>query len=278
MSYLYIMSNPAMPGLVKIGRTRRDAEKRRLELSASTSAPESFKVEAVYRGANWEPLIRGYLDHYRTLKREFLRGKTEFFRLDSHDAKEAVARYVHSKDLEVALSNLQNDHFPKLNSRISYIVNKRKTDYKTRSEVLVKHILPNRFISGLSRHSINVVNHTLISKLSRICDDNRINLHSHVYFTSSSTKEDHIYININLFSEHDLLHFGFTLFVGTWSQEGTVHLFVPNHDAASFSDISISTAYSNFLVPICKFIQNEEDTLLSELGDIEVYSDLTSRL
>ena len=43
--YVYILSNPAMPGLLKIGRTVRSSEERARELSRSTSMPARFAVE-----------------------------------------------------------------------------------------------------------------------------------------------------------------------------------------------------------------------------------------
>lgn len=42
--YVYILSNPSMPGLVKIGRTTRSVEGRANELY-QTGVPEPFKVE-----------------------------------------------------------------------------------------------------------------------------------------------------------------------------------------------------------------------------------------
>jgi hypothetical protein len=44
--YVYIMTNPAMPGLVKIGSTKLMPEKRAHELSKSTAVPHPFQVEA----------------------------------------------------------------------------------------------------------------------------------------------------------------------------------------------------------------------------------------
>lgn len=43
--YVYILSNRSMPGLVKIGQTRRSPEERAREMSRNTSIPADFVVE-----------------------------------------------------------------------------------------------------------------------------------------------------------------------------------------------------------------------------------------
>ena len=44
--FIYVMSNPAMPGIYKVGKSIKDPAKDRLsELSSSTSVPEPFKLE-----------------------------------------------------------------------------------------------------------------------------------------------------------------------------------------------------------------------------------------
>src|SRR5688572_6679317 len=40
--YLYVLINPSLPGLVKIGKTNRDPEQRAAELSAATGVPTPF--------------------------------------------------------------------------------------------------------------------------------------------------------------------------------------------------------------------------------------------
>ena len=44
--YVYVLSNPSIPGIVKIGMTERDVPARALELSASTGVPEPYDVDA----------------------------------------------------------------------------------------------------------------------------------------------------------------------------------------------------------------------------------------
>ena len=45
VGYMYILSNPAMPGLLKIGFTNRDVKERVGELTAATGVPKPFEIE-----------------------------------------------------------------------------------------------------------------------------------------------------------------------------------------------------------------------------------------
>jgi len=45
VGYIYVLSNSAMPGLIKIGFTNRDVKERAQELSAATGVPTLFEVE-----------------------------------------------------------------------------------------------------------------------------------------------------------------------------------------------------------------------------------------
>ncbi len=46
IGYIYILSNPSMPGILKIGFTNRETVEQRVrELSSATAVPEPFEVE-----------------------------------------------------------------------------------------------------------------------------------------------------------------------------------------------------------------------------------------
>jgi hypothetical protein len=74
--YLYICSNPSMPGLLKIGKTTRDPHERSQALY-STGVPTPFFVEYSWEVTDCsacERLAHQALDSYRvTKKREFFR-------------------------------------------------------------------------------------------------------------------------------------------------------------------------------------------------------------
>jgi hypothetical protein len=50
--YVYLLSNPAMPGLVKIGQTTRTVKERVAELSAHTGVAAPFVIEAAFASHN----------------------------------------------------------------------------------------------------------------------------------------------------------------------------------------------------------------------------------
>jgi len=78
--YLYAMSNPSFPGLLKIGRTTKDPRDRAYELSA-TGVPTPFKVEFSIKVSNAEAAER--IVHSRFAKyREY--SNKEFFRVSIH--------------------------------------------------------------------------------------------------------------------------------------------------------------------------------------------------
>jgi hypothetical protein len=51
---VYILSNHSMPGLIKVGMTKKTADMRAEDLSRPTGIPEQFTVEAIYPTDNPE--------------------------------------------------------------------------------------------------------------------------------------------------------------------------------------------------------------------------------
>lgn len=84
IGHIYVLSNPALQGMVKIGHTlKAEAERRAVELSASTSIPLPFHVEGswlVEHPAEVELRIHQSLARFRVSKAR------EFFHLDVEDA------------------------------------------------------------------------------------------------------------------------------------------------------------------------------------------------
>jgi len=80
--YVYILSNPAMPGLLKIGHTTGRLATRVTQLSSSTGVPKPFAVEASFYAEHpkeEEARVHEALRHFRAPGREF-------FSLSTRDA------------------------------------------------------------------------------------------------------------------------------------------------------------------------------------------------
>ena len=85
--YVYVLSNPAMPGLLKIGMTTGCVDARATQLS-STGVPLDFVVEARYKCsdcADFERFVHTSLSEYR------FNDKKEFFKIDVGAAKSKIS-------------------------------------------------------------------------------------------------------------------------------------------------------------------------------------------
>lgn len=88
--YVYVLSNPSMPGLTKIGRTNRHPATRASELTAATGVPTAFKLEGYVRSADaamTEVAVHRQMDGKR------INARREFFRVEVNEAL-AIARRV----------------------------------------------------------------------------------------------------------------------------------------------------------------------------------------
>ena len=75
IGFIYIMSNPAYPGSVKIGQTRKDPEERRKELG-TTGVLQDFVLEYRALTEDYESLER---EIHRSLAKYRVRDDREFF-------------------------------------------------------------------------------------------------------------------------------------------------------------------------------------------------------
>ena len=82
LGFIYIMSNPAHPGLLKIGQTGRDPEIRRKALS-STGVPQEFVIEYQALSSDYEELEKKI--HRKLSDVRLSKGK-EFFKISVPEA------------------------------------------------------------------------------------------------------------------------------------------------------------------------------------------------
>ena len=86
-SWVYVLSNPAQPGILKIGYTSNTPEERARQLSNATGVALPYVVEYAYscwNGLELEKDIHERLNEYRLTKQR------EFFQMDLEEAKEII--------------------------------------------------------------------------------------------------------------------------------------------------------------------------------------------
>lgn len=96
VGYVYILINKEMPGLVKIGHTKRSIEERIEELSKQTGVPEKFEEEYSWLVENpeqYERLIHANLMAYR------IRNDKEFFRVDKDFVRKICQRIIRGQEV-----------------------------------------------------------------------------------------------------------------------------------------------------------------------------------
>jgi len=107
IGFIYVLSNPAMPGLLKIGFTQHsDTQKRVLELSKNTAVPLHFVLEfeqVIENPMQYERLIHARLSQYR------LSLDKEFFRIDPDTAEKIILQVVfgsEDSDIRIQIQHL----------------------------------------------------------------------------------------------------------------------------------------------------------------------------
>jgi hypothetical protein len=84
---IYVLSNPSIPGLLKIGYTRKEIGIRIKDLSKATGVPTPFKLEYVFRCYNGLQLESDIHKHLKDFRPNNYR---EFFDVTLNQAIEAV--------------------------------------------------------------------------------------------------------------------------------------------------------------------------------------------
>ncbi|WP_424967316.1 GIY-YIG nuclease family protein [Dinoroseobacter sp. S375] len=82
--YVYALTNSAMPGLIKIGKTTRDPHDRAREISSGTGVPAPFEVHCAVFCPNCHAAER---EAHRVLADLRLNDDREFFRCEMHETE-----------------------------------------------------------------------------------------------------------------------------------------------------------------------------------------------
>lgn len=86
--YVYVLSNPSMPGLVKVGRSESDPQIRAAQLY-TTGVPEPFEIEFVWFCEEHEELEKGVHAAFSQARKS---GR-EFFEAEPIDIIEYIVNY-----------------------------------------------------------------------------------------------------------------------------------------------------------------------------------------
>lgn len=121
---IYVLSNPAMPGLLKIGMTERDVRSRASELSAATGVPEGFVIEAYFL-VNDPRTIESEVHNALAPRRKSGR---EFFEMDVLDALSAISR----------IANRQPDFVRKRNQSVEPLTSTAMSNERSLESVRLK--------------------------------------------------------------------------------------------------------------------------------------------
>ena len=87
--WVYVLVNPSMPGVVKVGMTTGTPERRARELSAATGVPRPFSVASAVRVRDPRGVEAAA---HRALDARRVNRRREFFRASPAEAERAVRR------------------------------------------------------------------------------------------------------------------------------------------------------------------------------------------
>ena len=85
--WVYILTNPAIPGMIKIGYTRLDPFERAIQVSRGTGVPMGYEVEWAYKCYKGERIEK---EVHKYFKKERVSPTREFFRVTLDEAKQII--------------------------------------------------------------------------------------------------------------------------------------------------------------------------------------------
>lgn len=155
--YVYILSNPSMPGIIKIGKTTRSVEQRCLELY-QTGVPMPFNIVHSVLSPDCSALEA---EMHRRFSDERIAGGREFFRVSPHDAMDALD-FEHKELLLVWLNDFMPNHeiiATDLSVCTSFIAKMASDLEVMETEVVtsIRHLLPEHIQFGLDREAERIV-------------------------------------------------------------------------------------------------------------------------
>lgn len=86
-SWVYVLSNESIPGLLKIGSTQKSPEERAKQISRGTGIPTEFNVEFAFKCFNAERLEREIHRYFKAMR---ISKDREFFQVPLSEAKKAI--------------------------------------------------------------------------------------------------------------------------------------------------------------------------------------------
>ncbi len=89
-SWVYVLSNPTLPNMLKIGYTRNHPEERAQQISSSTGVALPYKVEFAFHCFNGFDLEQQV---HRKLKSYRVNNNREFFQMSLEEAKKTIEKF-----------------------------------------------------------------------------------------------------------------------------------------------------------------------------------------
>ncbi len=124
--YVYILKNDSIPGLYKVGRTRRSPEERARELSSQTGVPTPFEVAHEEYFSN---CIKAEKEAHTMLNKKGFKKKKEFFEAELEDIIRVVVD-IKKVEIEEGVKKDKKKH-------VTTTDRKRIKNPKTNEEIIV---------------------------------------------------------------------------------------------------------------------------------------------